>query len=120
MKWILVVMLICATTAGDVFRSLGMRHHGEIRDFRPGALGLVFSALGRNRYVIISTCSMAVSFFSFMKLVSIAPMSFAVPMSAATFIPETVLARYLLKEAVDWRRWIGAGLIAVGVVFVSR
>ena len=55
-----------------------------------------------------------------MKLVSIAPMSFAVPMSAATFIPETLLAKYLLKEAVDWRRWIGAGLIAIGVVFVSQ
>ena len=120
MKWILVLMLICATTAGDVFRSLGMRHHGEIHDFRPGALGRVLAALVTNRYVIISTCSMAVSFFSFMKLVSIAPMSFAVPMSAATFIPETLLAKYLLKEAVDWRRWTGAGLIAIGVVFVSQ
>jgi drug/metabolite transporter (DMT)-like permease len=55
-----------------------------------------------------------------MKLVSIAPMSFAVPMSAATFIPETLLAKYLLREAVDWRRWIGVGLIATGVVFVSQ
>jgi drug/metabolite transporter (DMT)-like permease len=120
MRWILVLMLIGATTIGDVFRSVGMRHHGEINDFRLGALGRVLSALGRNRYVIISTCSMAVSFFSFMKLVSIAPMSFAVPMSAATFIPETLLAKYLLKEAVDWRRWIGAGFIAIGVVFVSQ
>jgi drug/metabolite transporter (DMT)-like permease len=119
-KWILVFMLICATTIGDVFRSLGMRHHGEIHDFRPGALGRALSALVTNRYVVISTCSMAVSFFSFMKLVSIAPMSFAVPMSAATFVPETLLAKYLLKEAVDWRRWTGAALIAIGVVFVSQ
>ncbi len=73
-----------------------------------------------NRYVIISTCAMAVSFFTFMKLVAIAPMSFAVPMSAACFIPEMLLARWLLKEAVDWRRWTGAGLIAIGVVFISQ
>ena len=120
MKWILVLMLVCATTVGDVFRSLGMKHHGEIHDFRPGAVGRALAALARNKYVIVSTCSMAVSFFSFVKLVAIAPMSFAVPMSAATFIPETVLARVLLKEAVDWRRWTGVLLIAVGLVFISQ
>jgi drug/metabolite transporter (DMT)-like permease len=63
---------------------------------------------------------MAVSFFSFMKLVSIAPMSFAVPISAATFIPETLLAKVLLKERVDWRRWAGVGFILVGVFFISQ
>src|SRR6202021_2194529 len=29
-KWILVLMVICATTVGDVCRSLGMRQHGEL------------------------------------------------------------------------------------------
>ncbi len=119
MKWVLVLMVICATTVGDVFRSLGMRQY-EIRDFRPGAIGSAVGMVARNSYVIISTCAMAVSFFSFMKLVSIAPMSFAVPMSAAAFIPETLLARVLLKEAVDWRRWAGVGLILIGVVFISQ
>jgi len=70
--------------------------------------------------VILSTCAMAVSFFSFMKLVSIAPMSFAVPVSAITFVPETLLAKFLLREAVDWRRWTGIGLIVLGVVFISQ
>ena len=120
MKWVLVLILVAATTAGDVFRSMGMKHHGEIDDFRPGAIGRALGALVRNRYVIVSTVSMAVSFFAFIKLVAIAPMSFAVPMSAATFIPETILARFLLKERVDWRRWTGAMLIASGVVFISQ
>jgi len=120
MKWILVALLICATTIGDVFRSLGMRQHGEIHDFRPGAIGSALGMVARNSYVIISTCAMAVSFFSFMKLVSIAPMSFAVPMSAAAFVPETLFARLLLKEVVDWRRWMGVALILAGVVFISQ
>jgi drug/metabolite transporter (DMT)-like permease len=63
---------------------------------------------------------MAVSFFTFIRLVSIAPLSFAVPVSAATLIPETLLARLFLHESVDWRRWAGAGLIAAGVVLISR
>ncbi len=120
MKWMLVALCVSSTVVGDVFRSLGMRHHGEIHDFRPGAIGGALSAIARNWMVIVSTCAMAVSFFSFMKLVSIAPMSFAVPVSAITFIPETFLARYLLKESVDWRRWTGIGLILVGVIFISQ
>ncbi|HVW84722.1 MAG TPA: EamA family transporter [Bryobacteraceae bacterium] len=120
MKWVLVALCVLSTTVGDVFRSLGMRRHGEISDFRPSAIGSVFAAVARNWMVIVSTCAMAVSFFSFMKLVSIAPMSFAVPMSAATFIPETLLAKFLLRENVDWRRWTGIALIVVGVVFISR
>ena len=119
-RWTLVALLVISTTAGDVFRSLGMRQHGEIQDFHPGALGHAIRLVAQNRYVIISTCAMAVSFFSFMKLVSVAPMSFAVPMSAAAFIPETVFARVLLNEKVDWRRWAGMLLILAGVVFISR
>ena len=46
MKWVLVLMLVCATTVGDVFRSLGMRQHGEIHDFRPGAIGSAFARGG--------------------------------------------------------------------------
>ena len=120
MKWVLVLLMIAATTGGDVFRAAGMKQHGEIEDFRPGAVGRALRALVRNRFVMLSTLSMAVSFFSFIKLVSIAPLSFAVPVSAATFVPETVLARYWLKEAVDWRRWTGAALIMIGVVLVSQ
>jgi drug/metabolite transporter (DMT)-like permease len=120
MKWVLVLMVICTATVGDVCRSLGMRRHGEMHDFRPGALGRSFAAVARNSFVIVSTCAMAVSFFSFMKLVAIAPMSFAAPMSAASFVPETILARVLLKENLDWRRWLGIGLILIGIYFISQ
>lgn len=103
MIWVLVLILVCATTVGDVLRSMGMRA-------RPT----------NKTYIAISTCSMAVSFFTFMKLVAVAPMSFAVPMSAAAFIPETLLAKVLLKEKVDWRRWIGVVLIVFGVALITR
>ena len=120
MKWIFVMILIASTTLGDVARARGMKIHGEVREFHPGAISSALWALARNRWVILSTCSMAISFFSFVRLVSIAPQSFAVPVSAATFIPETFLARFFLRENVGWRRWAGAGLIAAGVVLISR
>jgi drug/metabolite transporter (DMT)-like permease len=118
-KWLLVALMVGSTTAGEVLQAMGMRHHGEIRDFRPTALGRAAALLARNRYVIGSVAAMAVSFFAFMKLLSFANLSFVVPVSAVTYVLETVLAKYVLREHVNWLRWAGASLVICGVALVS-
>ena len=119
MKWLLVWIIVGATTAGNVLQAMGMRDHGEIHDFRPGALGRVVSALARSRYIVASVVAMAVSFFAFMALISIAQLSFAVPVTAASYIFDTILAKYLLKEHIGWKRWAGVALVACGVGLLS-
>jgi uncharacterized membrane protein len=54
-----------------------------------------------------------------MKLLTVADLSFAVPATAASFVIETILARVLLKETVDIRRWAGAALVACGVALLA-
>jgi drug/metabolite transporter (DMT)-like permease len=103
MKWLLVALIAGSTTAGEVLQAAGMRRHGEIHDFRPGAIGRALSALARNR----------------LKLLSISDLSFAVPASAITYVMETVLAKYVLKENVSGLRWAGASLVICGVALVS-
>ena len=39
MKWLVLAVMVGSTTAGEVLQAAGMRRHGEIRDFRPGAIG---------------------------------------------------------------------------------
>ena len=119
MKWLLVAIMVGATTVGEVLQAWGMRQHGEIRDFRPTAVGRALALLSRNRHVMGSILAMAVSFFAFMKLLSISDLSFAVPVSAVTYALETVLAKYVLKEQVNWLRWAGASLVICGVALVS-
>ncbi|HTS30369.1 MAG TPA: EamA family transporter [Bryobacteraceae bacterium] len=119
MKWIWIAIIVAATTAGEVMQAKGMRHHGEIRDFRPTALGRAMAVLAQNRFVIGSVVAMAVSFFAYMGLLTIADLSFAVPATAVTYVLETVLARYVLKEQVNWLRWAGASLVIFGVALVS-
>jgi drug/metabolite transporter (DMT)-like permease len=119
MKWLLVLLMVAATTAGEVLQAAGMRRHGEIHDFRPGAISRAVALLARNRFVIGSVIAMAVSFFAFMKLLSITDLSFAVPVSAVTYVMETVLAKYVLKERVNALRWAGATLVVCGVTLVS-
>jgi drug/metabolite transporter (DMT)-like permease len=119
MKWTLIGIIVASTTVGEVLQAMGMRRHGEIRDFRPGAIGRALALLARNRFVIGSVFMMAVSFFAYMGLLTVSELSFAVPATAITYVLETVLAKYLLKEQVNWLRWAGASLVICGVALVS-
>jgi len=88
-------------------------------DFRPGAIGRLLAALARNRFVIGAVAAMAVSFFAFIALLSVSELSFAVPATAITYVLETALSRYVLKERVNWLRWAGASLVICGVALIS-
>ena len=58
-----------------------------VRDFRPGAIGRALTLLARNRFVIGGVIAMAVSFFAYMGLLTIADLSFAVPATAMIGVP---------------------------------
>ena len=119
MKWVWIAVIVGSTTIGEVMQAAGMRRHGEIQDFRPGAIGRALALLARNVFVIGSVAMMAVSFFAYLGLLTISELSFAVPATAVTYVLETILAKYLLKEQVNWLRWAGAGLVICGVALVS-
>jgi drug/metabolite transporter (DMT)-like permease len=119
MRWLLVGAIVAATTIGELLQAKGMRRHGEIRDFRPGALGQAAALLARNWMVATSIVAMAISFFAYLGLLTVAELSFAVPATAITYALETLLAKYVLGESVTWLRWAGAALVISGVALVS-
>jgi len=114
-SWLLLAVIVAATVAADVLQSHEMKSHGEIDDFRPSGLRRVLAAMAGRKFLILAVACMAVSFFAFMALVQVADLSFAVPASAATVALETILARVVLREHIDVRRWVGAALVAAGV-----
>lgn len=119
MNWLLVAIIVGATTVKDVLQAIAMKRHGEIHDFRPSALGSLLRLLARNRIIIASVVCSAISFFAFLRLVSTADLSFAVPATAFSYVLETILAKYVLKERVSPVRWAGACLVACGVALLS-
>jgi drug/metabolite transporter (DMT)-like permease len=114
MRWMLVAAVVGTATAGEVLQAFAMRRHGEVR-----AVGPLMSVLVRNRYILASFACLAVSFFAFLSLVSVSDLSFAVPATAASYVLQTILAKYLLKEAISPARWAGASLVACGVALLS-
>ena len=119
MKWLFVAIIVVATTCSELLQTYGMKRHGEIHDFRLGALGRAFGRVAQSPHVVASAFFMAVSFFAFMALLKTAELSFAVPATAATYVLETILARVVLREKVGRTRWAGALLVAGGVALVA-
>jgi drug/metabolite transporter (DMT)-like permease len=119
LQWLLVAVIVMSTVFGDLLQTSEMKRVGEVHDFRPGKLGRLLAQMAQRKYLILAVFFMAISFFAFMKLLSVADLSFAVPASAATVVLETILARLLLGERVDIRRWAGAGLVACGVALLA-
>src|SRR5579862_1099594 len=118
MKWLLVVLMVTATVASDVLQSFEMKRSGEQS---VGARGMVrlLRLIAQRRFLILAIGCLAVSFFSFMALVQTEALSFVVPASAASYVFETILARFMLKERVGPRRIAGTLIVLAGVALIG-
>jgi len=119
MTWTLVAITVLATALSDLLQSYEMKRAGTQWVGARGFARLLHLIVER-RYLLLSILCLAVSFFAFMALVQAAPLSFAIPASAGSFILETVLARLILKERIGPRRAGGTLLVLCGVVLLGR
>jgi len=113
MTWVLVIVMVVATVASDLLQSFEMKRAGE-QSVGARGVGRLLRMIAARRYLLLSIVCLAFSFFAFMALVQSAPLSFAVPVSASSFILETVLAKILLKEHIGTRRAAGCLLCFAG------
>ena len=119
MKWILLIAMVVATVLSDLLQSHEMKIAGEQSVGARGMMSLL-RLIVRRRYLILSIGCLAVSFVSFMALVQTEPLSLVVPFSAASFILETALAKWILKERVGGRRVAGTIFVLCGVILLGR
>lgn len=119
MKWTLLIAMVLATVLSDLLQSREMKIVGEQSVDAHGMMRLL-KLIGQRRYLILSVACLAVSFFSFMALVQTQPLSLVVPFSAASFILETMFAKWLLKERVGARRAAGTICVLCGVILLGR
>jgi drug/metabolite transporter (DMT)-like permease len=119
MIWVLLGVMVASTVLGDVLQSREMKAAGEQTVDARGLFSLLQHIGNRSQLVIAIAC-MAISFFAFMALLQRAPLSFAVPASAATLVLETVLARFVLGEQVSNIRWFGVLFVFIGVMLLAH
>jgi len=120
MKWAMVWVIVGSTAIADLLQSLEMkRQHVSVDDLHPSRWARLLASLALRGPLVLSVFFMAISFFAFMKLLSLADISFAVPVTATSVALETVLAKLLLKENVNALRWAGACCVACGVALLA-
>ena len=61
---------------------------------------------------------LAVSFFSFLAVLSWADLSFVVPATAIVYAVTVLGAKFILREHIDGMRWAGTLLVCLGVALV--
>ena len=116
---LLLAVLICGSTFGEIAMTYGMKATGEPARLRPKAL-LIF--LGRavcNAWFWVAIPLMALSFYALLVLLSWEPISFVIPASSLSYVVGTLGAKYILKEEVNAARWAGVTLVCIGVALVA-
>ena len=115
---LMLVFFISCSTGGEISMTYGMKQVGEPEGFRPSALLRFLGKAARNGWVWLAMPLLAASFYSLLVLLSWAPLSVVIPASAFNYVVGTFGAQYLLKEQVCLRRWMGVGMVVVGVILV--
>ena len=120
MKWLMVAIIVGSTVLADLLQSFEMKRQSvKAEDLHPGRLAGMLRGLARRGPLVIAVFFMAISFFAFMKLLSVADLSFSVPVTAASVALETILAKLVLREKVSTLRWVGVLCVTLGVALLA-
>ncbi|HEY1528444.1 MAG TPA: EamA family transporter [Candidatus Angelobacter sp.] len=120
--WIAIGMLVMASSSGDVLLSAAMKRIGDLDQIRiaNGLLGVIGHVV-REKLFLLGLCCLIFSFFCLLTALSWGDASLVAPASASlTYICSAILAKFLLHENVDRRRWIAAALVCVGVLLLRK
>jgi drug/metabolite transporter (DMT)-like permease len=114
----MLIFFVLCNTGGEIAMSYGVKQVAEPESFRPMALLRFVWGAAKNRWLWAAIPLLAASFYSLLILFSWAPVSVVIPASASNYILGTFGAKYLLKENVSVKRWMGVILVCIGVMLV--
>jgi drug/metabolite transporter (DMT)-like permease len=114
---ILLIMLaaVVALTLGETALAKGMKQTiREGGDWIAQAL-----AIARNGWVVAGVVLLGLHLGLYLLALRRADLSFALPLTAASYPLSALMARFYLREDVGTARWFGTLLITAGVAIVA-
>jgi drug/metabolite transporter (DMT)-like permease len=119
MSYILIAATIAFTVAGQLLVKAGMTEVGSL----PASLGevgsFVFQTL-TNLKVVLGLASAVLAALCWTGAVSVSDISFAYPFMALAIVLVLALSGLLFRETVPLARWIGVGIVCVGLIVAAR
>ena len=120
LKWVLIFCTVFASSSGDILCAKGMSEGRELGDLHPTGVLRTVEYIVTRRLVIFGYICYAVAFISLMGLLSVAPLTVAIPATAFSFVIDTLGANFILHEHVHWKRWLGVACVTTGVTLAVR
>ena len=117
---ILVALLVVLSSAGNLFFSIGMKRIGALQGWSMATLHSAFVAIFSSVWIWLGIVSMLLFLAALMLVLSWADFSYVLPATASMYAVVPLIGHFVLGESVTGLRWIGVGLICLGVVFVGR
>ncbi|MGA8026075.1 MAG: DMT family transporter [Bryobacteraceae bacterium] len=111
----LLALVLVLRPFGNLSLAWGMRHFSQALSTNP----FLYVRAMMNPYVALGILALILALLTRMALLSLADLSFVLPLTAMGYIVTTVLGKFFLREQVSLARWIGTLLIFLGTVVVG-
>jgi drug/metabolite transporter (DMT)-like permease len=118
----MIAAVVLSSTAGEVLTAAAMKSIGDLDEVRAhsGMKGAILAVLTSPLF-FAGIFFMAVAFFALLFTLNHMNLGLAGPATASlTVVTNALAAKIFLKENVDRRRWISAGLVCIGVYFLAH
>jgi drug/metabolite transporter (DMT)-like permease len=111
----IMALLVVLRPFGNLSLAWGTRHFSALFASNPF---LLVKALV-NPYIAVGIAVLIIATLLRMAMLSVADLSFVVPVTAIGYVVSTFLGKFFLREQVTAGRWLGTLLIFLGTVLVS-
>ncbi len=113
--WSVLVFFLALKAAGNSWMAWGMKHVPERMSLDPS---LYLHAM-LNPFVALGVIALMLSLLTRMALLSLADLSFVLPVTAIGYVVAVFLGKVFLHETVTTQRWMGTLLIFGGALLVG-
>lgn len=119
-KTILALLFaMTATTLGDIFMARLLRPYEGVQIVGLSQVYDIATSLLCSHTFWIAVACFLTFFITWLSVLSYEDLSFALPLTAITYILNAFLAGPMLGEHISATRWVGTFIIGIGVVIVS-
>jgi drug/metabolite transporter (DMT)-like permease len=111
----LLILTLLLRPFGNLSLAWGMHHFPRLLAWQP----LPYLQALLNPFVALGISMLILALLTRMALLSVADLSFVLPLTATGYIITALLGKVFLNEDVGSNRWLGTCLIFAGVVLVG-
>lgn len=118
--YLLILFIVIFAPLGNVLLSKGMKSVGSATNWAPGELVHILLRILSSGFIWLGIASLLTFFVAYMLVLTWADYSYVQPASSFSYAVVALLGYFLLGEVVSPLRWLGIGVICVGVFIVGR